>query len=244
MATREIQPGELVLKSVAYACAALPIYATGARCSWCFERPDAKLARCSTCKLEYYCGRKCQAVAWKAQHRLECRANASLELIRSRLDLSEAIVMDLLLACRALRRCSSEVAASRTRESALAPSQRSPSSEACVSSDRQDLAGMLAWCTVSSNCEDNVIHSIKLRKMAELAESHGLLPSDSDCEQLLRLIQVGAVNNFCIQDTLLVPVAAAIFPHGALLNHSCRPNCVISYDVSKRQQSVYCVRRY
>eukprot|EP00959_Pyramimonas_sp_CCMP1952_P142149 2975323-Pyramimonas_sp.AAC.1 len=46
-----------------------------------------------------------QGEAWKAQHKLECKACAPLEAVRSQLDLSEASIMDLLLACRVLRRC-------------------------------------------------------------------------------------------------------------------------------------------
>ena len=36
-------------------------------------------------------------------------------------------------------------------------------------------------------------------------------------------------NDFAVMDPLLVPLAAASYPLGALLNHSCDPNCVVSY---------------
>ena len=40
-----------------------------------------------------------------------------------------------------------------------------------------------------------------------------------------------------IMDPLLVPVAAACYPLGALLNHSCYPNCVVSYHHRRRSPS-------
>lgn len=36
-------------------------------------------------------------------------------------------------------------------------------------------------------------------------------------------------NNFGITDDLLMPIGAGVFPAGAILNHSCDPNCVVTY---------------
>jgi hypothetical protein len=45
----------------------------------------------------------------------------------------------------------------------------------------------------------------------------------------LRLLLAFDRNNFGVTDDLLVVRAAAVAPAAAILNHSCRPNCVISY---------------
>ncbi|MPC66530.1 Histone-lysine N-methyltransferase SMYD3 [Portunus trituberculatus] len=42
-------------------------------CDFCMAKKSGKgLRRCSGCRLEHYCGRECQAAAWKI-HRLECQ---------------------------------------------------------------------------------------------------------------------------------------------------------------------------
>uniref|UniRef100_A0A7S2SKR9 Uncharacterized protein n=1 Tax=Mucochytrium quahogii TaxID=96639 RepID=A0A7S2SKR9_9STRA len=40
-------------------------------------------------------------------------------------------------------------------------------------------------------------------------------------------------NNFFVVDELMNSIAAGIYPKGALLNHSCEPNCVLSYHTDK-----------
>ncbi len=39
-------------------------------------------------------------------------------------------------------------------------------------------------------------------------------------------------NNFGVTDDLLTCVAVGVYPHAALLNHSCAPNCVLRYILS------------
>ena len=43
-------------------------------------------------------------------------------------------------------------------------------------------------------------------------------------------------NNFGITDDLLLPIGAGVYPNGALLNHSCDPNCVITYTYDATTQ--------
>jgi hypothetical protein len=44
-------------------------------------------------------------------------------------------------------------------------------------------------------------------------------------------------NDFAVMDALLTPVAAACYPLGALLNHSCDPTCVAAYDYVRGSDS-------
>lgn len=57
-----------------------------------------------------------------------------------------------------------------------------------------------------------------------------LLPSNStavDVEVYLRAFQC---NNFAISDSLMIPLAAGVYPIGSLLNHECIPNCILTYN--------------
>ena len=49
-------------------------------------------------------------------------------------------------------------------------------------------------------------------------------------------------NNFSVWDDVLFAYAAAVFPVGALANHSCTPACVILYDAGTRTQELHCLR--
>ncbi len=52
------------------------------------------------------------------------------------------------------------------------------------------------------------------------------------------LLQKFPANNFSVTDDLVVSQAAGIYPLGALLNHSCAPNCVITYEEGTHIQEI------
>ena len=67
-----------------------------------------------------------------------------------------------------------------------------------------------------------------------------LLDDDSeitvrDIETMLARFEA---NNFGIVDELLFLVGAGIYPAGAMLNHSCHPNCAIRYDTNNNNAMV------
>jgi hypothetical protein len=49
--------------------------------------------------------------------------------------------------------------------------------------------------------------------------------------QLERYLRIFRVNNFGVVDSLLRIIAGGVYPLGALLNHSCQPNCVLRYNL-------------
>ena len=53
-----------------------------------------------------------------------------------------------------------------------------------------------------------------------------VLPQEAAAELLCSF----RCNNFCITSDLMQGVASATYPAVALLNHSCAPNCVLSFD--------------
>lgn len=43
-------------------------------------------------------------------------------------------------------------------------------------------------------------------------------------------------NNFAISSELMVPKGAGVYTIGSLLNHSCCPNCILTYDLRTKIQ--------
>ena len=42
-------------------------------CGWTKKHSYSKMYKCSRCKMVYYCGRKCQKIDWKFDHRGVCK---------------------------------------------------------------------------------------------------------------------------------------------------------------------------
>ena len=69
------------------------------------------------------------------------------------------------------------------------------------------------------------------------------VPWISKCskEKLLQTLYRFGSNNFAITDDLLLKTGAGVYPEGALLNHDCVPNCVVTYD--GLVQNIRCIRK-
>ncbi len=64
-----------------------------------------------------------------------------------------------------------------------------------------------------------------------LANSFGI---DSGNELFYRILRKFRFNNFGIQNSLQTVIASGVFPIGAILNHTCDPNCILTYEVSTK----------
>ena len=60
-------------------------------------------------------------------------------------------------------------------------------------------------------------------------------------EKLLNTLYRFGSNNFAITDDLLLKTGAGVYPEGALLNHDCVPNWVVTYD--GLVQNIRCIRK-
>lgn len=66
--------------------------------------------------------------------------------------------------------------------------------------------------------------------LAQFAINNGIISKDIDQEEIVNYLLKFNCNNFGIVDSLFQPYASGVYPIGALVNHSCLPNCVITYD--------------
>eukprot|EP00931_Biecheleriopsis_adriatica_P089333 TRINITY_DN63488_c0_g1_i1.p1 TRINITY_DN63488_c0_g1~~TRINITY_DN63488_c0_g1_i1.p1 ORF type:complete len:493 (-),score=102.55 TRINITY_DN63488_c0_g1_i1:27-1505(-) len=232
VASRDFIPGEVAFRAPALA-AVLHENCRGRRCDWCFtqgrelkEAAEKPLLRCGRCKATFYCGRACQEADWKKHHKLECA---------SRLPLSQALaasgipgddaLQDALLAGRCVRASLSKPGAGN-----VAPATNETGALDDLEPREASLHG-----------EEKKL----LRRIATtLATSMpALVAGESDGGSAA----FGALcrfrnNNFAITDELFLAVGAGCYPHGAALNHSCRPNCLLSYELRKGEPPVQVVR--
>ncbi|CAJ1430325.1 unnamed protein product [Effrenium voratum] len=79
----------------------------------------------------------------------------------------------------------------------------------------------------------------QLRRMADALASTPLL---DDAELGLDALLRFGNNNFAITDELFLTVGAGCFPTGAALNHCCRPNCLLAYELREGQPPLQAVR--
>lgn len=65
---------------------------------------------------------------------------------------------------------------------------------------------------------------------------------DCTLEDVVGILSRFQCNNFAITTPTLQSVGAGVYPAGALLNHSCEPNCVVTYQPLTLQQEFRAIR--
>lgn len=198
-----------------YAACLLPSLRT-TRCALCFSQaatPASKqqsstLSRCSRCRWVRYCSSRCQREDWPS-HKHECPSLASRSPHSHLLtNLPDSTLSDLLL----LSRCGWR------RHS---PHPVSPED--------------LAFDALSAGKTEQ--GDVELARLATTLDGW-LPPALCGCDgvsAVSALLAAFRVNNFGITNELHSVVGAGCYPAAALLNHSCKPNCLLFFDGRKIQ---------
>uniref|UniRef100_A0A8C4DLR6 [histone H3]-lysine(4) N-trimethyltransferase n=1 Tax=Dicentrarchus labrax TaxID=13489 RepID=A0A8C4DLR6_DICLA len=180
-------------------------------CHHCFTRRET-LLRCSQCKMARYCNSTCQKQAWSG-HKRECKC---LQSLRPRIPTDSVRL------------------AARLIFAMLSPSKSS--SEDLYSLEEHE-------SHLSSMSEQKKQGLSQLASMLELYLQQGVpdhaqemtsaLPPS--CREPLSLIAKVTCNCFTISDGELQEIGVGLYPSLSLLNHDCRPNCVMVFEGTKLQ---------
>ena len=182
-------------------------------CSQCFRSPAPRLLRCTGCKVLSYCSRECQRRSWKDGHKEECISLRTWqETIGDRLDEARLILRCLV---RRDRDC-------ENKESKA------------LRSTYDDVLAMHVPRALKTG-KHIISTARKLKK--SIPRFDGL-----SAEAIAKFLNRFQANNFAITDAILSQIGSAVYPAGALINHSCDPNTVIYYEPITSHQVFRCVR--
>uniref|UniRef100_A0A665V220 [histone H3]-lysine(4) N-trimethyltransferase n=1 Tax=Echeneis naucrates TaxID=173247 RepID=A0A665V220_ECHNA len=180
---------------------------SGRVCHRCFTRPET-LSRCSQCKTARYCNTTCQKQAWSG-HKRECKCLRSLlpRVPTDSVRLAARIIFTLVCFC-----CSSQIDGQ-----VVIPLH-------FVSEQKKQGLSQLA----------SMLELYLQEEIPDLAqEMTSALPSS--CQTPLDLIAKVTCNCFTISDAELQEIGVGLYPSLSLLNHDCRPNCVMVFEGTKLQ---------
>ncbi|XP_048830510.1 histone-lysine N-methyltransferase SMYD3 [Brienomyrus brachyistius] len=177
----------------------------GTTCEYCFSRRKT-LLRCSQCKTAYYCKASCQKGAWP-EHRRECKCLQSLfppkKIVTDSVRLVARIIFKLL-----------KPSSSQAEE--LRSLTELESHVADMSEQKEEGLGLLS-----------AMLQIYLKEEA-IDFSH--MPPGLDLPSLYAKV---TCNSFTISDGELQEVGVGLYLSMSLLNHDCRPNCVMIFQGTK-----------
>ncbi|CAL8351884.1 unnamed protein product [Merluccius merluccius] len=207
-AVSAISAGELVYAAAPLACCVSNTLSKDV-CHDCFKRHKS-LRRCSQCKMTRYCNVTCQKRAWSI-HKRECRCLQTL-LPRTPTDSVRLAARIVFTALNSSAKPSEELYTIEEHESHLSS----------MSEQKRQGLSQLA----------DMLQIYLQREIPDLMkEMTSALPPS--CQDPLSLLAKVACNCFTISDGELKEVGVGLYPSLSLLNHDCRPNCLIVFEGTK-----------
>ena len=190
-------------------------------CAHCFAKFDNESPgkRCSGgCEFTYYCGRQCQKKHHGTVHKHTCKRYAAIvgqatQFYSSTSTTGDEFPFEDFMLGRAVYivMCArSGFSVKEHKLDGLAPVQISALCEGLETSVKEEERLLAHAIAASFGFEQN-----KRPKAITFFTS---------------LLLKFRHNNFGIQNELQQVIASGVFPRGAILNHSCDPNCMLTYD--------------
>ncbi|XP_069030213.1 histone-lysine N-methyltransferase SMYD3 [Embiotoca jacksoni] len=208
-ATARIRRGELVVSAEPLACCVSNKMSREV-CHHCFTRRET-LLRCSQCKMARYCNVTCQRQAWSG-HKRECKCLCSLlpRIPTDSVRLAARLIFALL---NPSKNSSEELYTLEEHESHL------------NTMSEQKKQGLFQLASMLE---------LYLQEVPDLThDMTSVLPPS--CREALSLIAKVTCNCFTISDGELQEIGVGLYPSLSLLNHDCRPNCVMVFEGTKLQ---------
>uniref|UniRef100_A0A3Q3BAR3 [histone H3]-lysine(4) N-trimethyltransferase n=1 Tax=Kryptolebias marmoratus TaxID=37003 RepID=A0A3Q3BAR3_KRYMA len=170
------------------------------------------LLRCSQCKMARYCDTTCQKQAWSV-HKRECKC-----------------------LCRLLPRLPTDSVrlAARAIFALLSPPKSSIGELYTLDEHESHLDSMPEQKKEGLSQLASMLEAYTQQEVSNLTqEVTSALPSS--CRDALSLIAKVTCNCFTISDGELQELGVGLYPSLSLLNHDCRPNCVMVFEGTKIQ---------
>ncbi|AWP01769.1 putative histone-lysine N-methyltransferase SMYD3 isoform 2 [Scophthalmus maximus] len=176
------------------------------------ERRRETLLRCSQCKTARYCNITCQKQAWSV-HKRECKCLRGL-LPRVPTD-SVRLAARLIFAL-------------------FSPSKGSSKELYTLEEHESHLTSMSEQKKQGLSQLASMLELYLRQEAPDLAQemTSSLPPS---CREPLSLIAKVTCNCFTVSDGELQEIGVGLYPSLSLLNHDCRPNCVMVFEGTKLQ---------
>jgi hypothetical protein len=219
--TKDFPQGSVIFENEPYA----HVVASQERstiCSSCFKS-STNLLICSKCQFSRYCSQTCQRNDWSSGHKSECRHAKDLRAEGC----SDLALDEILLLLRTYSLCSGD------------KGLRDDNGIVCTSEISTSISTGPVRCGrahVLDLCVGGEFDDVSIATLAEAVRRCSISKSKKypcDPKTLLaplsRLYASFRANNFCILNHLLIPKGAGVYPHAALLNHSCTPNGLLSF---------------
>jgi hypothetical protein len=226
--TKSVKAGDIIFSNAPFNSCQLNSDLKRERCSYCFCRADesnGKLRHCSRCESNCYCSIECQKADYTSTgHKVECKRIEKCKkygFYGAELDK----VLLLIKTAKALL----DEKEDHGHEPACKSSQDGLvhcGLEHCGSlSFSGKLTGPNTPNFQAANRAVQVVSSVLFGKNKE-EMTHNRVFLDM-------LYHMFDQNNFAITDDLCHPLGTGIYPHAAILNHSCTPNAIMRFKLQR-----------
>lgn len=224
VAMSQINEGETIVENKPYV-----FVGNWEMCSHCGSRNNVKL--CLKCKSIAYCSKECQINDWRNFHKTEC--SRCYTNIQPNLDEDQIEILKLALRCIKAGLRVSEKFTSLISEMHPKGNDRYAGlgglDQPIEQDEQQDMA-MEFW-NLCSHAPSSVLFDTNLIKQIfdQVLPLEFGLNSVSQKSLFLTIIKI-QMNAFTIHNDLFQPIGKGVYTIGAMFNHSCAANSIVTYS--------------